>query len=516
MKRSTEVYFKTEHLRAEIGTSALRSGNIVMSSQILVAIIRTVSTIILARLLTPTDVGLCTVVMSVTSALLIFKDLGLCDAIIQWPSISHRQVSVLFWINLAVSAGTGLVVVLLAPAIAWFYGDHRLVGISMVWALVFVIGGSSAQHLALLKRGMFFSAVSILTVVATLLSGAIAIALALWGAKYWSLIWREVLTEGFLAVGAWFICFWRPGAPSRASGIRPMLAFGGHTIMSFMVRRWASNFDRALIGWRFGAQATGYYAKAFDFAALPATQISGSLRNVAVAALSKVRSEPEAFRQYYLKAVRTLAFIGFAVTAFLVLASEDLIALLLGPKWSETGRLLKILSLSTGAFLIYFTHVWIHFALGRADRLARWSVMSGLATVGVLLLGSVFGPAGIAWTYSISTYAFTIWGLWYAGEPIELRVSSMLQSVWRYFVASAGATLLGWFVITYMGFFAGHFSRICFFGVCVSLSYIVFLMILFGGPEPVREFSSMVRKSLPRKKAITVTRFAEETEPVAL
>ena len=441
-------------------------------------------------------------VISIAAALLIFKDLGLCDAVIQWPSITHRQISTLFWVNVAVGFGITVVLMAVSPVIAWFYGEPSLIGIGVGWSLVFVIGGFSAQHLALLKRGMFFHGVSVLTLAAAVVSNCVAIFLAWHGASYWCLVLREVLFEVLMAGGAWFLCAWRPGFPARPSYIRPMLTFGGHTILSFIIRRSVRNLDRILIGWQFGAQAVGYYHKAFELAALPASQISDSLRNVAVSALSKLREEPEMYRRYYLKAIRTISFLGFAATAFIVVISDDLFLLILGPQWKEAGRILGILGLSAGMFMIYLTHVWLHFSLGRADRLAQWSGIEAVVTISAITIGLYFGVAGVAWAYTLAISILTVWGIRFAGRPIGLKVSEILEATWRCIVAATGAASASWYLVIDSALFSGHLSRILAAGICLVMVYVALTLILYRSLLPINELWSMLGKFLRRERPV--------------
>ena len=95
-------------------------------------------------------------VMTVAGFLRIFKDAGLSTATVQQHEITHSQVSNLFWINVALSGAITLVVASVAPLIAWFYREPRLVGITLLLSITFLLTGLTVQHLALLSRQMRF------------------------------------------------------------------------------------------------------------------------------------------------------------------------------------------------------------------------------------------------------------------------------------------------------------------------------------------------------------------------
>src|SRR4029077_12753061 len=111
----------TEHLQADLRGRSLRGGFVTITSQGTQFVIQSISTVVLARLLTPTDFGLVAMVVAVTGLGQAFADLGLSEATIQTEDINHNQVSILFWVNAAIGATLTTLVASLAPLLAWLY-----------------------------------------------------------------------------------------------------------------------------------------------------------------------------------------------------------------------------------------------------------------------------------------------------------------------------------------------------------------------------------------------------------
>jgi PST family polysaccharide transporter len=124
-------------------------------------VLQSISTVVLARLLVPAEFGMVAMVTAITGLASAFADLGLSEATIQRKEITHHQVSALFWINLAVGLGLTLVTAAIAPVLAKFYREPRLVNITLVLSITFLIGSLRVQPDALLKRQMRFSALAI-------------------------------------------------------------------------------------------------------------------------------------------------------------------------------------------------------------------------------------------------------------------------------------------------------------------------------------------------------------------
>ena len=156
-------------------------------------VLQTATTIVLARLLSPEDFGLQGMVVALTGFLGLFRDAGLGTATVQRPEVTQEQTSTLFGINVAVGAGLATCTVFLAPVLASFYHEPRLYWIAVVSGLAFVFSGLTAQHQALLMRGMRFSSLAKIDVLSLTVSSAAGIVMALLGSGYWALVGMAVV-----------------------------------------------------------------------------------------------------------------------------------------------------------------------------------------------------------------------------------------------------------------------------------------------------------------------------------
>src|SRR5262249_43939552 len=123
-------------------------------------VLQTVSTVVMARLLTPADFGLVAMVTTVTGMATAFADFGLSEATIQRKEVTQEQVSTLFWINVAIGAGLMLITIALGPLLSWLYRQPQLLKITLVLSFNFLIGGLRVQPNALLKRQMRYTALA--------------------------------------------------------------------------------------------------------------------------------------------------------------------------------------------------------------------------------------------------------------------------------------------------------------------------------------------------------------------
>ena len=210
----TKNFFDTEHLKFDLKERSIRGGAVTMTSQVIKFFLRTGSTVVLARLLTPQDYGLVAMVTAITGFVAMFKDMGLSMATIQRAEINHAQVSNLFWINVALSIALALILVGAAPIISWFYGDSRLSWITIAIGGTFIFSGLTVQHQALLSRQMLFTTIAIIEILSMIIGITVGIALAWYGAGYWALVAITATSALSSMILVWSFYGWRPGKPA--------------------------------------------------------------------------------------------------------------------------------------------------------------------------------------------------------------------------------------------------------------------------------------------------------------
>jgi PST family polysaccharide transporter len=394
--------FRLDHLSVGLKQRTVRGAALTIASQSLRMLMHLGSTAVLARQLAPEDYGLVGMVSVVTGALMVFSNLGISSAIIQRPEIDNRQMSTLFWINFGLGAGLTLLTVAIAPALAWFYHDQRLVPLTVAMGFGFLISGVGVQHGALLRREMRFGVLAVIEIGSIVVAAATGILLASIRFGYWSLALMQLAALFTISGAAWTFCGWRPGWPCRAAGIGPMVAFGAHVTtfgaLNFVVR----NCDNMLIGWRWGAAELGQYSKAYQLSLFPLAQIIAPITNVAVPALSRLQHDPIRYRQYYLEAIRLIGYCTTPLVLFLGVCSREIVYLILGPQWSQAGHLFQLLILSSVGQPIASTTGWLFQSRDRARAMARWGLISGPIFVLSFIIGLPWGAEGVAISYIVA------------------------------------------------------------------------------------------------------------------
>ena len=394
-------YFNTERLQAGLGTRTARGGAITFASQGFKFFASLGTTMVLGRLLRPADYGLIGMVVVVTGFVSMFKDLGLSAATVQREEITSAQVSTLFWVNVCLSVAVGLVTAALAPAVAWFYNEPKLTSITLVYAFGFLFGGLTVQHEALLHRQMRFAAQVVCEIVALLVTITVTITLAWRGASYWALVAGHLTTSVVYMICIWIACGWRPGWPARASGVRSLLRFGGNLTGFGVVNFFARNLDNMVIGRVWGSQQLGLYAKAYQLLTLPIDQINAPITTVAVPALSRLNDSPERYRRAYLRIIEKISVLTMPGIALLIATSDWVVLIVLGPQWTEAGRIFAALGVAALIQPIANTTGWLFISQARTDDMFRYGLVASTIIVAAILAGLPWGAVGVATVYAL-------------------------------------------------------------------------------------------------------------------
>ena len=484
---------------------AIRGAGVTVLSQGVGFAIQLSATIVLARLLTPADFGLVTMVSTFSLLLVNFGLNGFTEAVQQREELDHVLASNLFWINVGVGVLLTLGFAASGPLLARLYGDPRIPAVAAAMSATILFTSVSVLHVALLKRGMQFSTVSSNDILARVLSVGVSIALGWMAVGYWALVAGAIALPLANSVAAWRACRWVPGMPRRHRGTAPMVRFAASTYGRFVIDYSTRNLDNLLVGWHFGPQALGFYKKAYDLFLLPASQLLAPLTNVAISTFSRLRRDPVHRARQFVSVMAMFAFVGMGLAALLTLNGRDLIFLLMGPEWEESGRIFTLFGPGIGMMLLYGTHSWIHLSIGRADRWLKWSVVHFAATTVLFLLGLRWGPHGVALAWVASYWILAIPGIRYAGQPALIPIRDVIAAVWKYVLASAtasGATAAVVYNTTLVAApgATGAVVRIAIASALFAVLYIAAVVLLHRGRAPLMQLAALLEEMAPRLK----------------
>ncbi len=408
---------------SDVHRSSLHAGAITLTAQAIRLCLQILSNAVLARLLTPEDYGLIAMVTAVIGLIGLLKDCGLSTATIQVREISHAQLSTLFWINSLFGLAVAILCLGVAPVLASFYAEPRLTAVTATLSINFALSGLATQHLALLRRNMRFGALAVVDISSLAMASTIGLLLALCHYRYWALVWATLGSSVTTLSLAYAFCRWVPSGPRFKVGIRSMLVFGGHLTGFNILNYFVRNFDNILIGSYLGPLATGTYTKAYALLTLPIDQINSPINSVMLPALSRLQDDREAYRRLYIRSLRALSLITIPMVVFSFVSAPEIVAILLGPQWTEVVPIFRLLAPAALVGAINIAPGWLCTSLGNPERQLHYGLVASPLCVAAFFVGIHWGLVGVATSFSVS-FSMVFWGFcWYASRntPVSFR-----------------------------------------------------------------------------------------------
>jgi PST family polysaccharide transporter len=396
-----------------------------------------ITTVILARLLAPSDFGLIGMAMVVIGFVNIFKDLGTAAAVIQRKELSETLLSSIFWVNAGFGLLAMIVLLLTAPFGGWLYHEPDVIAILQVLSTSFFISGLGILHQALLERTLSFYSLAKLETTSVIVGAIVGIGLAFARAGVWSLVFQSLVTVLVATVLLWLSSPWRPRWVFRWSEVKALSSFSlnltGYSVMNYFVR----NVDYLLIGRYLGAQELGYYTLAYRILLFPLQNITAVIGRVMYPVLSAMRDDNHRFNSAYLRVNGAIVLITFPLMLGLLALAEPFVLTFFGEKWSPVILLIMIFAPVGMIQSIGATVGGIYQVHERTDWMFRWGIGSGTFLIIAFLIGLRWGIIGVTSAYAIASFILVYPSFSIPFRLVHLKFVELLKILRRSFINSS-------------------------------------------------------------------------------
>jgi len=399
---------------------------------------------------------------------------------VQRANVTEEQLSTLFWVNMLVGAILGLLVFAAAPLVATFYHEPRLFAVTAVLSTGFLFNAAGVQHGALLQRRLRFTTMSVIDIVALVAGVAVAIDMALKGYGYWALVGVTMVPPFVTSICFWLTVRWVPGRPRRGAGVLSMLRFGGTITLNGLVVYLAYNLEKVLLGRFWGADAVGIYGRAYQLVNIPTDNLVAAAGGVAFPALARVQNDPIRLKSYFLKGYSLVLAMTLPITIVCALFADDLILVLLGPKWNGTAAVFRLLAPTILIFALINPLSWLMFALGMVGRSLRVALVLAPLVISGYVMGLPHGPKGVAFAYSGMMALWVIPHIAWCVRGTGISLRDILATLSRPLSSGIVAGALAFAVQFFFGFRLSPLPRLL-LGSGVFLGvYLAMLLLVMG------------------------------------
>ena len=427
-----------------LGRVAARGAVTILSGQAVRITVQLAGVVIMARLLGPSDYGVVAMVTALIGIGEIFRDFGLASAAIQAKVLTPAQKDNLFWVNSGIGLLLCIIVFSLAPLIANFYDDQRLVLVAMVLSSTFLLNGIVTQFRADLNRKMNFRRLTIAEVSAQALALGLGIYLASIGWGYWALVTQQVsqlvLLLGILIiVTPWFPHFWHP-----KESIRPFLSFGANIVGAQLLNYASRNTDSVVLGATLGAGPVGLYNRAFQLMLLPLNQLNGPSTRVALPVLSRLDGNKPRYDAFILLGQTVMLHLVSGVFALLGAQAYAIIYIALGETWLESVPVFQILLIAGFFQTAGYAANWVYLSKGLTRANLRFSLIARPIMIVIIVIGGFWGLYGVAGAYAFASALIWPFSLWWVARSSDAPARGLFFNGMRTISAYGFATFVSY------------------------------------------------------------------------
>ena len=322
------------------------------------------------------------------------------------------------------------------------------------------------------------------------------------GCGYWSLVATANVPPLVTTIGVWTATKWVPGLPKRNAGIRSMMRFGGLITLNSLIFYVAYNVDKVLLGRFWGAEAIGIYGRAYQLINIPTENLNSSVGEVAFSALSRVQNTPDRLKSYFLKGYSLVLALTVPITIAGAVFANDLMLVVLGPKWSATAPIFRLLAPTILIFAMINPLAWLLFSTGLVGRSIKIISVVAPLTITAYFLGLPYGPKGVALAYST---VMTLWViphiLWCVhGTMISFR--DIMLTVRRPLLSGAAAAVCAAGIQFFFGQSLIPILRLALGGTVLLSVYLGMLLYVMGQKTFYLEVLQGLRRPPVKEKSL--------------
>ena len=388
---------------AEAFGSRVRSAVIWRSgSQILAQIITWASTLLVIRLLDPSDYGLFAMTQVVLAFLAFLNGWGFASALVQSDSVDPFRIRQAFGLLLVLNALLAAIQFFGAPFAAAYYGQPMVADLLRVQALMFLATPFIALPEVMMGRALDFRRQAIVNLLAAFAGASTALGCALAGYGVWTLVYAPIAMYWTRAIGLTLVARLLVWPSFNFKGCGQIIGFGSAILFSQLFWLIQSQSDIFIAGARFDAHALGLYAEALFLAQIFMAKFVPPLNEVAFPAYSRIKNDRAAVRWNFLKTVRLVMLVAAPFYCGLAVVAGPMVETLFGAKWLGMVPYIQLIALALILMTVQILFAPVTNALGKPS-ISMFSAMSGaILFPAAFLTGAEWGLVGMAWAWLIA------------------------------------------------------------------------------------------------------------------
>ena len=438
-----------------------------------------VFSIILARLLSPSDFGIIAMITIFFAVAQSFVDSGFSNALVRKTDRREEDLSTCFYFNIAVGLAAYIVLFLIAPFVATFYNQPILSPIIRITGLGVVLNSLCVVQQALFTIKIDFKSQAKVTLSATLISGIVGVIFAYRGYGVWALVWQGVASSIVRMGLLWLMSKWYPKTGFSKSSFDYLFGYGSKLLASGLLDTIYNNIYPIVIGKFYTPAQLGNYSRALSFAQLPSSNITSILQRVTFPVLSTIQDDMPRLQTNYRRLLKLSAFIVFPLMMGLAAVTFPLIRIVLTPKWEGCSFYLQIICFALMWYPIHAINLNLLQVKGRSDLFLRLEVIKKIVGVCIMCITIPLGITALCVGMVVSSFIALFINTFYTGKLMDIGYLKQMRDLLPVLINSL---LMGGVVFISIQFITNDVLKLIVGGIIGVLFYI-FSSYIFARAE---------------------------------
>jgi PST family polysaccharide transporter len=358
-----------------------------------------ISTVILARILTPADFGLVGLASVLAGYLGTLHTFGVGEAFIQSKFGSEESANATFVLSVASGILLFLVSVIITPLVVLFFREPRIQTIFPVLAFTYVLTGLTTIHDALLVKELKFQQRLAPTFVQYISKGITSIVLAVMGFGAWAIVWGVIVGTVAKSITLTIVSPWKPTRAWDPQVTREIFGFGKYMVLQNVFGALEDNVDYMIVGRRLGVTDLGLYTLGYRAPELAIISLPSVVSNVAYPAYAKLQDDVSELQRSVRKTVQLISWLAIPAGIGLAMLSPAFILTFYTAKWESAIPVMQLLSMYAAVYTLSYNFGDAYKAMGRPDILNNISISTIVFTIFALWVGAHYGIVGVAWAH---------------------------------------------------------------------------------------------------------------------
>ena len=392
--------------------------------------------IILARILSPSDFGIIGILTIFINLSKNITDGGLASSLIRTKDPSEVDFSTVFYFNLVCSVFMYAILFITAPFVAVFFKLPLIENLLRVFGVTIILSAFTITQSVKLNKELNFKTQFKILLPSLLISAIAGISSAYYGMGVWSLVIKEVVFSLLASMQLWFYSRWKPLRVFNRNSFKNHFYYGYKLVITDLISQFFRDSNKAIIGKIFSPAQLGFFTRAQTMQDLPNQVIFNTINRVLFPMLSKVQDSDIRLRDLYRQVIKIISFLVTPFLTLLYLVAKPLFIFLLTEKWLPAVPYFKILIIAGMIAPLQPYLLNICKVKGRSDMVLRLSLVEYFFISLSMLAIIPFGIYGLLWGLVVATIGKLMVAMYFSGKLIHYSIKSQLLDLKEGFVLS--------------------------------------------------------------------------------